>query len=139
MSKIAVVYWSATGNTEAMANAVAAGAKDAGNEVDLFTIDAFDASKVSEYNGIAFGCPAMGDEALEEDEFQPAWDALKGKLSGKKIALFGSYDWGEGDWMRSWEEDAKGTGAILVDDGLICNLTPGADEEESCKKLGAAL
>ena len=139
MSKVAVVYWSSTGNTEAMANAVADGAKGAGAEVDLCSVDQFDTAKVRDYDAIAFGCPAMGDEALEEDEFQPAWDAAKGSLGGTKIALFGSYDWGDGDWMKSWEDDAKSAGLNLVADGLICNLTPDADGEAACKALGASL
>ena len=139
MSKIAVVYWSATGNTEAMANAVAEGIKGNGNEAVVIPVDKFDAASVDDYDAIAFGCPAMGDEVLEEDEFQPVWDACREKLSGKKIALFGSYDWGEGDWMRSWEDDAKAAGAVLAAEGLICNLTPDADGEEACRRLGAAL
>ena len=93
MGKVAVVYWSGTGNTEIMANAVADGAKGKGAEVDVLTCSDFSSAKVGEYEGIAFGCPAMGAEVLEETEFQPMFDEVKGKLGGKKVALFGSYGW----------------------------------------------
>ena len=92
MSKVAVVYWSSTGNTESMANAVADGAKEAGAEVTVFETADFEAAKVDEFDAIAFGCPAMGDEVLEEDEFEPMFSSCEEKLSGKKIGLFGSYD-----------------------------------------------
>lgn len=91
MSKIAVVYWSGTGNTEQMANAVAEGAKEAGAEVSTLTADQFSAAKVAEFDAIAFGCPAMGSEELEYDEFQPMWDEVKETLGDKKVVLFGSY------------------------------------------------
>ena len=100
MSQIAVVYWSGTGHTKAMAEAVA---KACGAQ--LFTAEEFSADQVAKYDAIAFGCPAMGAEVLEESEFQPMFDACKPHLQGKKIALFGSYGWGDGEWMRSWEED----------------------------------
>ena len=109
MSKVAVVYWSSTGNTEAMANAVVDGIKEKGGEAVLHTCEDFDGSKVAEYDAIAFGCPAMGDEVLEESEFEPFFTAIEGALSGKTIALFGSYGWGDGEWMRNWEERAKHT------------------------------
>ena len=99
MSKIAVVYWSGTGNTESMADAVAQGAKDKGAEVKLFTPDSFNSSMVDEFDAIAFGCPAMGAEELEESEFEPMFSDCESKLGGKKIALFGSYGWGDGEWM----------------------------------------
>ena len=134
MSKVAVIYWSSTGNTEEMANAVKAGAEEAGAEVDLLTCD--QVSTVSGYDGVALGCPAMGDEELDQDEFQPMWDEIKGSLIGKKVVLFGSYDWGEGDWMRSWEEDANDAGITLAAEGLIVNLTPDDEGIEKCKELG---
>ena len=114
MSKIAVVYWSGTGNTESMANKVADGAKAAGDEVSIFTAAQFDAGKVAGYDAIAFGCPAMGSEQLEEDEFEPMFNGCKEALRGKRIALFGSYGWGDGEWMRTWEATAKGFGADLA-------------------------
>ena len=107
MSKVAVVYWSSTGNTEAMANAVADGIREKGGEAVLHTCEDFDGSKVAEYDAIAFGCPAMGAEELEDTEFEPMFSACESKLSGKKIALFGSYGWGDGEWMRTWEESCK--------------------------------
>lgn len=109
MSKIAVVYWSGTGNTESMADAVAQGAKDKGAEVKLFTPDSFNSSMVDEFDAIAFGCPAMGAEELEESEFEPMFSDCESKLGGKKIALFGSYGWGDGEWMRTWEDLAATT------------------------------
>ena len=106
MSKIAVVYWSGTGNTEAMAGAVAAGARAAGAEAELIAASDFNAGRVANYDAIAFGCPAMGSEQLEEYEFEPMFDECKSALRGKRIALFGSYGWGDGEWMRSWEAAA---------------------------------
>ena len=139
MSKVAVVYWSSTGNTEAMANAVAEGAKAAGAEVISFESADFSADKVDEFDAIAFGCPAMGDEVLEEDEFEPMFDDCKDALKDKKIALFGSYGWGDGEWMRNWEESCKEAGAVLATESVICNDMPDDDGVENCKALGAAL
>ena len=103
MSKVAVVYWSGTGNTETMANAVAEGAKEAGAEVDVLAANDFNSGKVAEYDGIAFGCPAMGAEVLEEGEMEPFIEEVEKFAKGKNIALFGSYGWGDGEWMREWE------------------------------------
>ena len=139
MAKIAVVFWSGTGNTETMANAVAEGAKEKGAEVDILGAAEFSADSAANYDAIAFGCPAMGAEILEEDEFQPMWDGVKGSLSGKKIVLFGSYGWGDGEWMRNWEEDAKAAGAVLAADGLTVNEAPDDDATAQCKALGAAI
>ncbi len=132
--KTAVIYWSGTGNTEQMANAVAEGAG-----AELFSVSDF-SGDISEYDRIAFGCPAMGSEVLEEDEFEPFFASAEGKLSGKTIALFGSYGWGDGEWMRSWEERVKSAGANLVNGrGLIANETPDETALEECKALGAEL
>ena len=139
MSKIAVVYWSGTGNTEAMANAVVEGAKNAGATVSTLTAAEFSASMVDDFDAIAFGCPSMGAEQLEESEFEPMFTACESKLSGKRIALFGSYGWGDGEWMRSWEETCRGAGADLVCDSVICMETPDDEAEENCRNLGAAL
>ena len=139
MSKVAVVYWSGTGNTETMANAVAEGAKGAGAEVDVLVANDFNSGKVAEYDGIAFGCPAMGDEVLEEDEFEPMFDDCKDARKAKKIDLFGSYGWGDGEWMRNWEDTCKGDGANLICESVICNDAPDDDALEACKKLGASL
>ncbi len=139
MSKVAVVFWSGTGNTESMADAVAQGARGAGASVDVLGPSDFDASKVAAYDGIAFGCPAMGAEVLEEDEFEPMFQDVKGALAGKAIALFGSYGWGDGEWMRNWEDDCKAAGANLVVDSVMANEAPDDDAIAACKALGAAL
>lgn len=139
MKKTAVVYWSGTGNTEAMANAVAEGAKAAGAEVTVLTAAEMSADLVSAFDAIAFGCPAMGSEVLEEEEFAPMFDACKAGLAGKPIALFGSYGWGDGEWMRNWEEDCLVAGAKQVAESVICNEAPDADALAACKALGAKL
>ena len=137
MSKISVVYWSQTGNTEAMANAVAEGAKAAGAEVISFESADFSADKVDEFDAIAFGCPAMGAEELEDGTVEPFVSELEGFASGKKVALFGSYDWGDGEWMRTWAERMEQAGAQIVGgEGLICHGTPGADAIDECESLG---
>ena len=139
MSKVAVVYWSGTGNTEAMAKAVEAGIKEAGSEAVVLTSAQFDASKVSDFDAIAFGCPAMGNEVLEESEFDPMFTGVESSLKDKKIALFGSFGWGDGQWMRDWEERAKNAGAVLATESVMANDAPDADAEAKCKALGAAL
>ena len=139
MSKIAVVYWSGTGNTEQMAESVADGARNAGADVTTFTAAEFDADKMDEFDAIAFGCPAMGDEVLEDTEFEPMFDGCKDALKGKNIALFGSYGWGDGEWMRNWEESCKEAGANLVCDSVICQEEPDDEATDACKALGAAL
>ena len=139
MSKIAVVYWSGTGNTEAMANAVLKGAKDKGAEAELFTASDFSADMVEGFDGIAFGCPSMGTEELEDSEFAPMFDSVKDKLNGKKIALFGSYGWGDGEWMRNWEAECKEAGIDLATESVMANETPGDDDTQKCRELGKAL
>ena len=136
MSKIAVVYWSGTGNTEMMAEAVLEGAKSAGAEASSFTPETFSPAKMDEFDAVAFGCPSMGDEELEETEFQPLFAECEPKLKGRRIALFGSYGWGDGEWMRSWEDKCRKDGAELVSGGVICNEEPGGEEREACRKLG---
>lgn len=140
MKKTAVVYWSGTGNTEAMADLVANAAAAAGASVDKFTASAFNVSSAGDYTGFALGCPAMGADQLEESEFEPMFASLEGSLNGKKIALFGSYGWGDGQWMRDWCERVKEDGAVLFsEEGLICNETPDDDVQAACRKLGADL
>lgn len=139
MSKIAVVYWSGTGNTESMADAVAQGAKGKGAEVKLFTPDSFNSSMVDEFDAIAFGCPAMGAEELEESEFEPMFSDCESKLGGKKIALFGSYGWGDGEWMRSWEVECADAGAVFACPSVICCETPDEAALAACNALGRAL
>lgn len=139
MGKIAVVYWSGTGNTEAMALAVADGIKDAGAEAVVMTPSEFDASLMDSYDAVAFGCPAMGAEVLEEDEFAPMFESCESKLNGKKIALFGSYGWGDGEWMRNWEESCLSAGADMACAFVICNEAPDDAAIDACKALGRAL
>ena len=137
--KIAVVYWSGTGNTEAMANAVVSGAEEKGAEVSLFTSSDFNTDKMAQFDAVAFGCPAMGAEELEDSEFEPMFVDCETALEGKKIALFGSYGWGDGEWMRTWEERCMSAGAILVCDSVICVEMPDDEAVENCKALGASL
>lgn len=132
--KNAVIYWSGTGNTEMMAKAIAEGAG-----ADLFTVSEF-SGNVADYDRIAFGCAAMGAEVLEEDEFEPFFSAIEGSLSGKTVALFGSYGWGDGEWMRNWEERVKADGAVLLgDEGLIVNETPSDNDLAKCREFGENL
>ena len=134
MKKTAVVYWSGTGNTEAMAKAVAEGAG-----AELFTVSEF-SGNVDDYDAVAFGCPAMGAEMLEEDEFEPFFTEIEGRLSGKKVGLFGSYGWGDGEWMRNWETRVGSDGAVLAGgEGVIANDAPSDDDLEKCRALGKAL
>ena len=137
--KIAVVYWSSTGNTEAMAQAVAEGAKQSGAEVSLLTATEFGPEEMDNYDAIAFGCPAMGAEELEDTEFAPMFESCEDKLSGKKIALFGSYGWGDGEWMRTWEETCQNKGATLACDSVICQEAPDDEALDACRSLGQAL
>ena len=140
MNKIAIVFWSGTGNTEAMANYIAEGVRAAGGEGELLGPGEFSASQFSAYSAVAFGCPAMGSEVLEEAEFEPMFSALEGSLGGKRIALFGSYGWGDGQWMRDWCKRCNAAGANLLDEnGLTVNEAPDAAGEESCKELGRRL
>lgn len=139
MSKVAVVYWSGTGNTQAMADAVADGAKKAGAEVEIKGASEFSSADVGSYDAIAFGCPAMGSETLEETEFEPMFAEVEGSLSGKKIGLFGSYGWGDGTWMNDWEERCRQDGANLVATGVIANNTPDDEALSSCEELGSVL
>ena len=136
MSKVAVVYWSGTGNTEAMANAVAEGVTENGSEAEVIQVSDFPADKLGDYDAFAFGCPAMGSEELEDTEFQPVWDEVKGQLDGKKVVLFGSYEWAEGEWMENWRADADAAGVNVVA-AQICYDTPDADGEADCRALGA--
>ena len=130
----AVIFWSGTGNTEMMAKAVAEGAG-----VEASAVSGF-GGNIADYDRLALGCPAMGAEELEDSEFEPFFAGIEGSLSGKKIALFGSYDWGDGEWMRTWEGRVKAAGAVLVNDaGLIANLEPSEDILAQCKELGSKL
>ena len=139
MKKTAVIYWSGTGNTEAMANAVAEGMREAGAECAVWTPADVSADAVKELDAAALGCPAMGAEELEETEFAPMFDAVKSALAGKSVGLFGSYGWGDGEWMRDWENDIKAAGGELVREGVICCEAPDDEAIEACKALGKLL
>ena len=138
MKKTAVIYWSGTGNTEAMANAVLEGMTAAGADAKLLTVDQVNTAELNGYAAIAFGCPAMGSEELEYDEFQPMWDEVKETLGDKKVVLFGSYSWAEGEWMDNWKADADEAGVNVVD-STICYDAPDDEGETACKALGAEL
>ncbi len=135
--KAAVVYWSGTGNTAAMADLVLEGMKSAGADAELIECSAV--TDLSAYEAIAFGCPAMGSEQLEDSEFEPMFDSVKKKLSGKAVALVGSYGWGDGEWMRNWEEDCKACGINLVTESVLVNGAPEGEDAEACRELGKAL
>ena len=139
MNKIAVVYWSGTGNTEAMASAVLKGIKKKGGEGKVYSCEEFSAELLKEYDGAAFGCPAMGDEVLEESEFEPLFHSCISLLAEKKIALFGSYGWGDGEWMRNWEENCKENGISLACESVICNEMPDEQGRKQCEELGEKL
>lgn len=137
MRKIAVIFWSGTGNTRAMAVAVADGAKEAGADVDL--LGCADVGNISSYDAAALGCPAMGAEELEDSEFLPMLESIEPELAGKKVALFGSYGWGDGEWMRSWEKRCAEKGISLAAESVLANEAPDETALAECKKLGKEL
>ncbi len=137
---VSVVYWSGTGNTQAMAEAVAEGIKEAGAEASVLEVGNADVSSLASEAAFALGCPSMGAEQLEETEMEPFVEALEPLVSGKKILLFGSYGWGDGEWMRDWAERMKNAGAVLVrDEGVIANEAPDDEALEECRAAGKAL
>ena len=139
MSKAAVIFWSQTGNTEQMANAIADGIREGGMEVDVLNVADTTPADAVKYAKIALGCPAMGAENLEEGEFEPFFEGIESKLSGKKVALFGSYGWGDGEWMRTWEEDCGAAGINRVSDSVICCEAPDDEALAACRALGRKL
>lgn len=140
MNKVAIVYWSGTGNTETMAFCIAEGVKEAGGEAVMPPPASFSANTLGEYGAVAFGCPAMGAEVLEEGEFEPMFSALEGSLGGRKIALFGSFGWGDGQWIRDWCARCEAAGANLYDEnGLQAHEAPDAEAQEACRELGRSL
>ena len=140
MSKVAVVFWTSGDHTRAMAEIVADAAREAGADVELIEAASFSSADLDNFDAIAFGCPAMGDEVLEESEFQPMWDDVKESLGSKKVGLFGSYGWGGGDWMRLWAEEAEGLGVNLVKGGIAAEeFEDGAPETQDLIELGQAL
>lgn len=139
MKKVVVIYWSGTGNTEMMAKAIVEGAQEGGNEVKLLSVDQATLEDVNKADYVALGCPSMGAEVLEEVEMEPFVESLQSVITGKSVALFGSYDWGNGEWMKDWEKRMEDYGASLVAEGLILHLTPDDEGLKQCKELGAKL
>ena len=138
MGKVAIVYWSGTGNTEAMAELVAEGAQGAGGETALIQAGSFGPDDLDAYDAFAFGCPAMGNEELEEFEFLPMWESVEALLPGRKVALFGSYDWADGEWMETWAQRAAEAG-IDIAQTVIAKDYPDDEAAAACRALGAAL
>ena len=139
MKRIAIVYYSGTGNTEALAQAVAKGAKEAGADIKVIKAGLFSADLLDSYDAVAFGCPAMGPESLEDEVFEPMFNALLPHLEGKPVGLFGSYGWGNGEWMDDWAEVTKEAGAVLVGDPVIALDTPEEEALNAAFSLGTAL
>lgn len=139
MSKIVIVYWTGSGNTEAMAHAVEEGAQNAGAEVSLNFVSDISADEASSFDHIALGCPAMGNEQLEEYEFEPFFEELLPQLQGKKVVIFGSYSWNEGDWIQLWKDRLNEAGVELVAEPVKAYSYPEDDVLEACKALGESL
>lgn len=140
METVKIVFWSQGGNTAAMAAAVAEGVQEAGSKAEIINVSDASAADLQSMKGFALGCPAMGAEVLEEMEMEPFMCELEGSLAGKNVGLFGSYGWGDGQWMRDWEERCKAAGAAVVGgEGVICQETPDDDAIASCRALGRAL
>ena len=137
---VSVVYWSGTGNTQAMSEAVARGIEAAGKHARLMEVSAADAFEIASEQAFALGCPSMGAEELEENEMEPFVESLEALVSGKHILLFGSDGWGDGEWMRNWAERMKAAGAELVRaEGIIANDAPDEEVIEACEKAGREL
>ena len=136
MKNIAIVYWSGTGNTKIMAESIKEGA---GDSAKLFSAEEFKAEMLNDFDAIALGCPSMGAEELESDTFRPLWEELFTNLSGKSVALFGSYGWGDGEWMRLWESEANEAGIELAQPALILHETPDQAGIDECHSLGENL
>lgn len=139
MKKIAIVYYSGTGNTDLMANAIREGVEAAGSSAKKISAGLFGPDMLDSYDAFAFGCPASGSENLEEDIFEPMFNSVLPHLAGRRVALFGSYGWGDGEWMRCWEESVKERGAILAGESLIAQDTPDNKALEAAWALGRAL
>ena len=137
--KIAIVFWSKTGNTRLMANALKEGVELQEYQADMFKAYDFDINKAWEYSIIALGCPAMGAETLEDSEFLPMYNDIKSVLKNKRVFLFGSYSWGDGKWMRDWAEDAKKSGISLFREPIIAKEKPTDDILLKMKEIGADL
>jgi flavodoxin short chain len=140
MDKIQVVYWSQGGNTQTMAEAVAKGITEAGKEAAVAFVSEVSPDELKGAKAFALGCPAMGAEVLEENEMEPFVSEVEGFASGKTVALFGSYGWGDGQWMRDWVDRMNAAGAtVLNGEGVICREVPGDDALAECAALGKQL
>lgn len=140
MDKIYVVYWSQTGNTEAMAEAVARGIRSEGKESAVVEVGSISPEELKEEEVFALGCPAMGAEVLEESEMEPFVETLEAFVKGKTVGLFGSYGWGDGEWMRDWEARMQQAGVnVIGGEGVICQETPDQEALEKCEELGKNL
>ena len=139
MKKIAVIYWSGTGNTLAMANEIVDEIKKSDLDVSLINCTDFNESDIENYDGFAFGCPAMGSEELEESEFEPMFESVEKSLSDKPVLIFGSYQWAEGEWMQTWQERCVADGINLACDGLIAYDYPDDKALEECRKAALDL
>ena len=140
MDKVYVVYWSQTGNTQAMADAIGKGVTDAGKEAEVVYVGNADIEALKAAKGFALGCPAMGAEVLEETEMEPFVEEVEAFAAGKTIALFGSYGWGDGEWMRDWVERMSGAGAtVLNGEGLMCHEVPDESALSDCEAKGQQL
>jgi len=139
MKKITVIYWSSTGNTQAMAEAIAKGAKQENTEVSLLSVADASIQDIIDADAVALGCPSMGAEVLEEAEMDPFVTSIEGAISGKSVALFGSYGWGNGEWMQDWVTRMQSCGAKVLGEGLIMMGSPDAPGLEECKVLGSEL
>ncbi|MBQ7943869.1 MAG: flavodoxin [Lachnospiraceae bacterium] len=140
MKKIVVAFWTQTGNTGMMAGAIGEGIVAAGGEAQVVPVSDINPQELAAEAVFALGCPAMGAEVLEETEMEPFVEAVEKFAAGKQIALFGSYGWGDGEWMRDWESRMKAAGATLVNgEGLMAHETPDVDVLEACKELGKQL
>ena len=139
MAKVAIVYWTGSGNTEAMAHAVEEGAQNAGAEVALNFVSDVTADEIASFDYIALGCPASGNEQLEEYEFEPFFEELLPQLQGKKVVIFGSYSWNQGDWMQIWKQRLNDEGIETIAEPVVAYGYPEDDILEECKKLGETL
>lgn len=140
MDKVYVVYWSQSGNTQAMAEAIGKGAVAAGKEAEVVFVSDVSVNELKDLKGFALGCPAMGAEVLEETEMEPFVTDLENYVSGKTVALFGSYGWGDGEWMRDWVDRMNAAGAkVLNGEGLMCHETPDEENLAECENMGRQL
>lgn len=139
MKNVSIIYWSGTGNTEKMAQLIDQGVTGEGEASKLIIVSAANIEDVKDADILVLGSPSMGSEVIEESEMEPFVESIKEVVKGKAVALFGSYGWGDGEWMRNWEERMEGYGASIIKDSLIVNECPEGDEETRCIEFGKTL